>query len=685
MKIFLGDLVHSWEKVSTWTFPLNIGFIAEYAKAHVDAKIETRLFKDPARIINAIESEDPDVVALSYYVWNTNLNNWVFELAKTKKPGVLTIGGGPRFTSLNANETEAAKFMRSQPFCDAYVINQGERGFAKILNAFLKLDGRVDAFKGGGKAVPGCMIFPQTFEQPPLIGEKLDPIQELDDIPSPYLSGALDEFFDGPYVPIIETNRSCPYRCTFCAWGIGTQKLSRFSLERVISEIRYIASRCQMVSNFFIGDANFGILDRDWEIARELRACHEARGFPGHVTAQWNKTRPDRVKKTAVALGNLAEVGASMQSLNSTTLAAIKRKNMTVESIIEILDELKISGVDIPLFTELIVGLPEETYESHLDSIRAMIDLGAEVFNYNLHLLPGTEMDTAASRESWFKRTGWRLHDNCWGIYAGKTIFEGQEVVLETSTMTFGQLRSFRFVHFLLQFMWGRRWYFDFLNLFKSIGVHPVDTILEIATAARQDDGVIGELYESFCRDHDLEKFDTFDELAAYWSQENHFERLRNGSYGKLNYEFSFRIVFEYRDAFNTFLQNVANKMVEKANVEPGEKRSFREKCANVIKFSNELWISIGSDFELVERKTVNFDYDVLTWRKNGYQTPLSPATDGHMFACEFFVPPARKKLLETQLKQFKSANANQMLRQMSVDTSSEQFFYDVKTASDAA
>lgn len=39
---------------------------------------------------------------------------------------------------------------------------------------------------------------------------------DLDEIPSPYLTGALDEFFAVPNLgPMIETVRGCPYSCTF--------------------------------------------------------------------------------------------------------------------------------------------------------------------------------------------------------------------------------------------------------------------------------------------------------------------------------------------------------------------------------------------------------------------------------------------------------------------------------------
>ena len=41
----------------------------------------------------------------------------------------------------------------------------------------------------------------------------------LDDIPSPYLTGFLDKFFDGVLSPMLETNRGCPFSCSFCNTG----------------------------------------------------------------------------------------------------------------------------------------------------------------------------------------------------------------------------------------------------------------------------------------------------------------------------------------------------------------------------------------------------------------------------------------------------------------------------------
>ena len=106
MKIFFGDLVHNWAGNGVWTIPLNIGYIASYSQKkakEINLDITTRLFKDPTDIIEAIKSEKPDVLALSYYVWNENLNSKIMTIAKKANPNVLNIGGGPHFTNINTN------------------------------------------------------------------------------------------------------------------------------------------------------------------------------------------------------------------------------------------------------------------------------------------------------------------------------------------------------------------------------------------------------------------------------------------------------------------------------------------------------------------------------------------------------------------------------------------------------
>ncbi len=675
LKIFLADLVHDWEKVSLWTFPLNVGYIAAYTDKMVAEDLEFRLFKRPQQMIDAIKREKPDVVGLSHYVWNANLNALVFDITRQEVPNALCVGGGPNFTSANANDEAARKFFSASSACDAYVVNQGERGFASLVERFLSLNG--DRKRFVSDVLDGALINDLQGHNRIHIGSELDVIRDLDEIPSPYLNGSMDEFFDEPFVPILETNRSCPYRCTFCAWGIGTGKLARFSDQRVFDEIEYLGRNCKKSMNLFIADANFSILDRDRSIAENLRDCQKRYGYPSHVSAQWNKSRPDRVLRVARALGDIGEVGASMQSLNPQVLEAIKRRNLKLEDVVEMTKALQSEGAGASLFTELILGLPNETSETHLDSIRRMIDVGAEVFNYNLHLLPGTEMDSEESREKYFLRTGWRLHDNAFGVYENRAIFEGQEVVLETSSMPVDELRGFRFVHFLIQMMWGRKWYYDYLHLFYQAGIHPVDVILKISEAAKSSDGEIGRLYERFRADHDLENFPTMGALADYWEIPDNLERLRSGQYGKLNYQYTYEILLQHYEAFNALLLNVAKELAADHGLDEAEE--FLALCDEVLSFGAETRIELTGQDDLVEVKRKSFHYDLLAWRQSGYKGRPAQLSSSDRYDYEFFLPEQQRTAIERQREQFSSEKKGFTLRKMSEEISADFFFYKVR------
>ena len=69
MKVYLGDLFHTWTKGGIWTIPLNVGYVGSYLKKKMaEAGIDTqiRLFKDPYKLLDAIDDNPPDVVGLGF-------------------------------------------------------------------------------------------------------------------------------------------------------------------------------------------------------------------------------------------------------------------------------------------------------------------------------------------------------------------------------------------------------------------------------------------------------------------------------------------------------------------------------------------------------------------------------------------------------------------------------------------
>jgi radical SAM superfamily enzyme YgiQ (UPF0313 family) len=683
MKIFLADLVHTWPKGGIWTIPLGVGYVASYLIKNLKEKginCEVKIFKDPNKIIKSIKKENPDVIGLSYYVWNENVNKFIFDIAKQNNKNVFNVGGGPHFTNLNANEIGAKKFFLKQTSCDAYVVNQGEKGFLTLIEKFLDLDKNTKKIKQ--LTIPGSLINNldnnainiKNCNEKFHIGENIGALDDLNKIPSPYLSGLLDEFFDGPFIPILETNRSCPYRCTFCAWGIGTQKLLRFDENRVLDEIDYINSKCKKASTLFIADANFGILERDAIFAKRIYLGYKKNGYPHHVAVQWNKTRPDRILKAAKEFKEIAPVGASMQTINEDVLTAIKRKNLTFDQIVNLQKELKILGVHDKSFSELIIGLPNETKESHIAANKKLIDYGFEIWNYNLHLLPGTEMDDEDYRKKYFKKTGYRLHDNCYGVYDGNKIFEEQETVLQTNKLSIEDFRYFRFFHFLQQMMWSKKWYFDYLNFFMNFDIHPVEIFDLIINELKKNNHSISNIYKNFMKDYDTaESFSSQEELRNYWSKDENFNRLKIGDYGKLNMLYTYKIVIDEQTNFSEFLISIAEKIAVTKNL---NKEMTHNTVKQILEFQNSKFIKLDKNKNIIIDFRKKFDYDFLSWKKNKYKN-LNKFSEPKEY--NFYLDKDQLNALQTQFKQFETENLNAMLRNMTVYTETGQFFYNIK------
>ena len=688
MRILLGDLFHTWSKGGVWTIPLNVGYVASYTKKMLKINesidCDVQVFKDANKIIEAIKKYKPQIVGLGFFVWNEKINKFVFDYVKENYPEILTVGGGPRFTNLNANLKGAQEFFNEHESCDVFVINQGEKGFYKVAKTFIEKNYSIKDFKETN--LPGSLVNNIDYDKIKIntcenhihVGENIGTLDDLNEIPSPYLSGLLDPFFEDRWMPILETNRSCPYRCTFCAWGIGTQKLQRFNEERVMAEIDYIAKRSKKSKTVYIADANFGILERDAKFAKKMHETHVEHGWPFNVAVQWNKTRPDRVYNVAKEFKGIAPVGASMQSFDPDVLESVKRKNLTVEQIIKLQEDLSKIGISEKSFSELIIGLPNETKKSHIEANRKLIDLGFEIWNYNLHLLPGTEMNEENYRKKYFKKTGYRLHDNSFGIYDYKNtkIFEAQETVLETSSLSTEDFRYFRFFHFILQMMWSKKWYYEFLIFLKNdYNLHPVDFADEIINQLKKNkNDKISNLYNNFMKDYDeTESFETYEDLVQYWQKEENFERLKNGEYGKLNMLYTYKIVLDLREEFSEFLLDTVKFISTKKDIKD---KNIENKCRDILKFQNLKIIKFDDNKELIDCYKSNFDYDIMNWIKNKYKT-LEKVD--HTIDYNFFVSKIQKNAIMTQLKENKSKNINSKFRDMSVYTSTNQFFYSIE------
>jgi len=215
VEVFLGDLVYE-TSASNWTIPLNVGYLAAHADARLGDSVHFTIFKSPLELEAAIRENPPEILGLSNYAWNERLNEVFLKLLKRVNPTATTIMGGPH---IRTDPDSIERFLQSHPSLDFYVINEGEEPFTDLLELILQSDTRVSP-PVGVAGILGDKFYYQPIE---FSSRK----RELN-LPSPYLTGVLDRFLSNrKLTPLLETNRGCPFGCTYCAWGSAYQNKIR--------------------------------------------------------------------------------------------------------------------------------------------------------------------------------------------------------------------------------------------------------------------------------------------------------------------------------------------------------------------------------------------------------------------------------------------------------------------------
>jgi radical SAM superfamily enzyme YgiQ (UPF0313 family) len=633
-------------------FPLNIGFLSAYTKKLFGDKVGIELYKYPDELMEAVWKKAPDILSLSNYTWNSNLNAEIAGYTKTISPDTLVVFGGP---DINLNQEGYLQFFSSHPYADIYVLCEGERGFANVVERYISCGGDLKKIKR--YVIDGTVSHDNgRIAAGPLI----DRIEDINTIPSPYLTGALDKFFDYNLIPIIETNRGCPFSCIFCAQGMMSRHMVKyFDLSRVFAELEYIAGHTRNTSILCFADANFGIHKRDFDIGKKISNLREATGYPASCTINWVKNKNSI--RIAEIMGQSVYLVSSLQSLDPVVLEIIKRQNIDPLHFREIVDHVNekggVSG------TEIILGLPGETKESHAKYLRELFDWGVSyIICYNCLLINGSELTLPEYRSRYSISTKFRLLDSAYGKYGGILSFEYEEGVRSTSTMTEEEILYFRPVHWLIQFFWNYRAYYPVMKYCYNKGTNPLDFIIRVTEDVDKASPKVQEIFRNFRKEAESEWFETPEKMRDYYTR--NFAVLERGDVGKLNAKYIWRVVLECRKDFDDYIRKISSAFVPESE----------QTVSDLVKYNSDCLIDFSTDFSLLQPTIASFSHDILAWQKNGYVR--EPEKKNVRY--EFSLPRVKRDTLSVLLNQYRHPNKNVTLRKMSEHVKFEYLYYTV-------
>jgi len=448
--------------------PLGMGRVVAAAdQAHGPnwRSAEVQLATNEQELALALGTPGPHLVLASLTIWRLKAELALIELARRLNPTCTIVVGGPSAPG----HTEVLRFFDDTPSVDVVVHGEGEAPFVDLVQ---HLGHTVHA------PIPG-LSFRGTDGA--MCGGSRARISDLTDLSSPYGGPALpDAWVDQWQAAIVETNRGCPYGCTFCDWGQATrQRIHQFSMEQIREQLEWMAGK--QLHTLWIADANFGIFARDLDIAEFICHLHRETGFPKRVVVNFAKGTHVRIVdilEKFVATGLCSEGIMSLQTLDPTTLRAIKRQGISTEKMQKMGQTFVDRG--FPLATQLMLGLPESTLATSLADMRSFFDQPINVHLFVTMVLPGAPMNEPE------QRARYGIMTDALGMVRETNTLPGADLDLLV-----GCARVFHAAHRYGILRYAIRW------LQWTHGFDPLDTMRALCESAR--DGQVDELLTELC------------------------------------------------------------------------------------------------------------------------------------------------------------------------------------------
>jgi radical SAM superfamily enzyme YgiQ (UPF0313 family) len=534
------------------------------------------------------------------------------------------IEGGPH---IRIDKVGIKDFLTTHSLVDFYIMFEGEYPTANLVAEML--ENRDELSKSDySREIPGVAYLQKNCKE--LIYKTHQSKKgDLDAIPSPILSGALDEFLRSPYyLPLLETNRGCPFACTFCAWGISVlNKVRRFDLDRIIKEIHYVAAISKS-TNWYFTDANFGMFERDIEIARAIKVAADSSKYFQRLSINWAKNSSKFCTEIQHILAGITDPLVAVQSTDAFVLKNIKRDNIKLETITDLVEQGRKD--DIQMTTDVLAGLAGETLSSHYNTLRDVFRIGFHSFNVGqIRMLPGSEMETDEYRTRFGLKTQFRLIAGFYGVYDGQPVAEYEESVVETNSMTRAEMRTLRKVHFLAWALWNSGLAQPLLRFLHEVeGVNPLDSILKLMTDEVSEN--IMHFFDEFEQEIKSEWFDSEEELLRYFKN-NHKDLIQN-EYLKLNLKYLAKLLLDKQLA-----SSIINVVADSSN--SPEAKMLAEFCLERMIFMNDLVPVKAVDFDESVINALGKIYPGVYWSGNGQ--------------CKFSITAKMQNAIDWELKRF--------------------------------
>lgn len=614
LKIYLADLTYDTLAVSANHFPLNIGYVASYANACFGSEVDIYLFKYISDLEEAVSCSAPDILGLNNSCWNHNLGREMFRMTRERKPDMVAVCGGPNFPR-DSQSREA--WMKAYDELDIYVPLEGELGFANIVErAITAREGESLRDHVLQEEIEGCVLKDTTGRV--IIGKAAPRMKVLDDVPSPYQTGILDSFFDGRLIPMMQTNRGCPFTCAYCVDGAEeVRAVNKFGIDRVSSEVEYIAGHVpENIHYLAISDLNFGMIPQDVDICDILKQVRQKYDYPEYVGAATGKNAKESIIECIKKLEGALVLMIAVQSMDKQVLANINRKNISVEKMLELSPAIKEAGLKTK--AEVILGLPGDSVDAHTMTLRTLINADMdEILTFTFMLLPGAKLFEPEERNKWDFIVKHRIIPrNFARLSSGKIVVETEACVVGSNTMTFDEYLDMRLINFII-YTTRRELVFDSLfKLLKNSKIEIFDLFLKMLREIDRAPENIREVFNGFKNATRDELWDSREELLDHYQKEDNYRKLLDGEDGiNVLYHHYSLVTIKYMEEWIDYTFMVAEDMLKEGGLCSDNMEVELEEIYNYCR--GVTFNPLGED-RMSTNPEYEFSFDIQRWLARG-------------------------------------------------------------------
>ena len=321
-------------------------------------------------VLEQIIEEEPDVVAISTYIWNVEMVERLANLIKIVNPSIEIVYGGPEVSY------DSMIFLKNNE--GEYVIEgEGENTYREFIE--YKLGKReIESIRGLYYKKEGNVLYNGSR-----------PAMSLDDVVFPYEE---DEDLSNKIV-YYESSRGCPFNCKYCL--SSTSHGVRFkSIDKVLKELQFFIDKKVKLVKFV--DRTFNCNTKhSMAIWNFLINADTNTHFHFEISADILKDEEIELLRKAPLDRFQFEVG--VQTTNDDVLRNINRF-VNFSDIKEKVQEL-LSIRNIKQHLDLIAGLPGEDYDSFVRSFNDVHSIKPEEIQLGfLKLLKGSAMREESSK-----------------------------------------------------------------------------------------------------------------------------------------------------------------------------------------------------------------------------------------------------------------------------------------------